>query len=404
MVNRRRPSLVAILVALLLAALPGSVAAAAAEHKGAAPDAEVKGAGAGAGRALSREVFGFFTTSERDYMLDVADYGVLSTVAFFAIDARVDGHLALTNSQGTPTAAWAAWNSSWMDNVMARAAEAGTRVVLTIKRFGWSDTERADMVALLSDAGRRALLVDEIADAVALRGDGVNIDFEPMPKEVAIDFVDFIRQLRIALDGKRPGLYLTFDATGYGANYKVAELTASDAADAVFIMGYPFAGGYSDRAGATSPLSGLAYDLTDTVDRFLGQTTPDKIILGVPYYGREWSTTTRYLHSRTRPEGATYGYSVSRRLDGAIHEGRLHGVRWDSEQMVPWTRWRYRACATCPETWRQLYYDNKRSLGLKYDLVNARDLAGVGFWRIGYEGNRPALYQLLRDKFGPPPS
>jgi spore germination protein YaaH len=88
-------------------------------------------------------------------------------------------------------------------------------------------------------------------------------------------------------------------------------------------------------------------------------------------------------------------------LDLAIRDGRIHGVRWDSEQKVPWTRWLYRACASCPRTWRQLYYENKRSLALKYDLVNARDLAGVGFWRIGYEGNRPGLYQLLRDKFGP---
>jgi len=393
MVIRPRPSLVALVTALLVAAVPGSGASAASETTAATPSA---------GPGLSREVFGFFTTSERDYMLDVADYSVLSTVAFFAIEARADGHLALLTESGTPTRPWEAWNSSWMDEVMARAADAGTHVVLTIKRFGWSDTERAEMVALLSDATRRALLAEEIADAVALRGDGVNIDFEPMPREVAGDFVTFIRQVRTALDAQRTGLSLTFDATGYGTNYRVAELTASGAADAVFIMGYPYQGGRSDRAGATSPLSGMAYDLTDTVNRFLAQTTPDKIILGLPYYGREWSTTTRYLHSATRPAGPTYGYSVSRLLDGAIRDGRLHGVRWDPEQMVPWTRWRYRACATCPETWRQLYYENKRSLGLKYDLVNSRDLAGVGFWRIGYEGDRPALYQLLRDKFGAP--
>lgn len=391
MVIRPRPSLFAPLIALFLAAVLG-VGATAMADDGGAPIA---------GRALSREVFGFFSASERDYMLDVADYSVLSTVAFFAVDARADGHLAKMTAAGTPTATWAAWNSGWMDEIMARADAAGTRVVLTIKRFGWSDTERADMVALLSSASRRATLADQIADAAAARGDGVNIDFEPMPREVAADFVTFIRQLRSALDAKRAGLYLTFDATGWGTNYRVAELTASGAADAVFIMGYPYHGGYSDRAGATSPLSGMAYDLTDTVDRFLAQTTPDKVILGLPYYGREWSTDTRYLHSTTRDAGPTYGYSRSRLLDGAIRDGRLHGVRWDAEQLVPWTRWLYRACAACPETWRQLYYENKRSLGLKYDLVNERDLAGVGFWRIGYEGNRPALYQLLRDKFGP---
>lgn len=388
-----RTPLLAVIGVLLVGALPALAAA--------TPATNTAGA-QGLQRAVGREVFGLFTPNERQYMLEVADYSVLSTVAFFAIGANVDGHLATRTASGAPTSSWAAWNSDWMDKVIARAHAAGTRVVLTIRRFGWSSAERADMVALLSSASRRALLSQEIADAAAARGDGVNLDFEPMPKEVAADFVTFVRQVRAALDAKRPGLYLTFDATGYASFYRVADLTASGAADAVFIMGYPYHTRLADRAGAVSPLSGLSYDLTDTVDRFMAQTTPDKIILGLPYYGQEWSTETRYLHSATRDSPEIYGFSSSRSLDSAITFGRLNGVRWDEEQMVPWTRYRYKACGSCPETWRQLYYDNKRSLGLKYDLVNTRDLRGVGFWRIGIEGNRPALYQLLRDKFPPP--
>ena len=39
------------------------------------------------------------------------------------------------------------------------------------------------------------------------------------------------------------------------------------------------------------------------------------------------------------------------------------------------------------------------SLGLKYDLVNARGLRGAGIWALGYDGTRPELYALLKRKF-----
>ena len=354
-------------------------------------------------RAVDRDVFGFFSPSARAYMLDVADYSVLSTVAFFSIEARADGHLNTTASDGSANSEWAAWNSSWMGEVIAKAHAAGAEVVLSIRRFAWSSPDAATTVALLENADARATIAAEIADAVVDRGaDGANLDFEPIPLAVKDEYVTFVRQVRAALDARQAGLQLTFDATGGIHGYDVTALTAPGAADAVFIMGYPFNGSFSERAGATSPLAGPGYDLTDSLNRFLNMTSADKIILGVPYYGYEWSTETKYRHSIVRPPSADYGTSRSRRIVEAIPLGKLHGVRWDSEQQVPWTRWRYRACADCPTTWRQLYYENRRSLGLKYDLVNGRDLRGVGFWAWGFEGDRPGLYGLLREKFGTP--
>src|SRR6185369_13505042 len=38
-------------------------------------------------------------------------------------------------------------------------------------------------------------------------------------------------------------------------------------------------------------------------------------------------------------------------------------------------------------------------LGLKYDLAQAKNLAGAGMWALGYDGSRTELYDLLRDKF-----
>ena len=347
-----------------------------------------------------REVFAFFTPFASQYMLESADYSTLTTVAFFGVDALADGTLE-TSRDGAVTTQWAAWTSAWMDEVITKAHAAGCKVVLTVKRFAWSAAERAVTTALLSNADARAHLAEAIADAVIARGvDGVNLDFEPIPTAVKYDFVTFVRLLRQELDERQAGLFLTFDATAHIANYRIPELTAEGAADAVLVMGYPFKSSGSKRAGAGSPLDGVKYGLPETVDAYLARTSADKVILGLPYYGYEWSTTTKFLHSLTRPSGPTYGSPNSRPIGSAIDVGTAHGRRWDAQQLVAWTRWRYQACSTCPFTWRQLYYDDTQSLGLKYDMIIERDLAGVGLFKIGNDAGHPELNTLLGQKFG----
>jgi spore germination protein YaaH len=347
-----------------------------------------------------REVFAFFTPNASEYMLESADYSTLTTVAFFGVDALADGTLETTRD-GAVTTQWAAWTSDWMDEVIAKAHAAGCKVVLTVKRFAWSAAERALTTALLSNADTRAHLAEEIADAVIARGvDGVNLDFEPIPTDVKYDFVTFVRLLRQELDERQAGLFLTFDATAHIANYRIADLTAEGAADAVFVMGYPFKSSGSKHAGANSPLDGVKYGLPETVDAYLARTSVDNVILGLPYYGYEWSTETKYLHSATRPIGPTYGYPNSKPIGSAIDFATAKGRRWDAQQLVAWTRWRYQACATCPFTWRQLYYDDTQSLGLKYDMIIERDLAGVGLFKIGNDAGHPELNDLLTQRFG----
>ncbi len=347
-----------------------------------------------------REVFAFFTPNASQYMLESADYSTLTTVAFFGVDALADGTLE-TSRDGAVTTQWAAWTSDWMDDVIAKAHTGGCKVVLTVRRFAWTAAERALTTTLLSNADTRASLADEIADAVVARGvDGVNLDFEPIPTAVKDDFVTFVRLLRQELDERQAGLFLTFDATAHIANYRIPELTAEGAADAVFVMGYPFKSSGSKRTGSNSPLDGVKYGLPETVDRYLARTSADKVILGLPYYGYEWSTETKFLHSPTRPIGPTYGSPNAKLIGSAIDFATANGRRWDAQQLVAWTRWRYQACSTCPWTWRQLYYDDTQSLGLKYDMIIERDLAGVGLFKIGNDAGHPELNDLLSQKFG----
>ena len=164
-------------------------------------------------------------------------------------------------------------------------------------------------------------------------------------------------------------------------------------------MGYDYRTSGSATAGSISPLAGPRYDLTDTIDAYLARIDASKIILGVPYYGRAWSTTSDAPNARTRKGSATTGYSTSVLYTTAIETAAKHGRRWDATEATPWTAYKWKACSDCPTTWRELYYDDATSLGLKYDLVNARGLRGAGIWALGYDGSRPELYALLKAKF-----
>ncbi|MBF8291029.1 MAG: hypothetical protein HW391_1997, partial [Chloroflexi bacterium] len=166
-------------------------------------------------------------------------------------------------------------------------------------------------------------------------------------------------------------------------------------------MGYDYRGASASSAGSISPLSGPPYDLTDTVAAYTARVSPSKLILGVPYYGRAWSTETDAFHSKNI-SGTRYGASVTATYTTAMDLAARHGRRYDSVEQAPWTAYPKETCTTtygCVTAWRQLYYDDDASLKLRYDLVNRAGLRGAGIWALGYDGTRPELNAALADKF-----
>jgi spore germination protein YaaH/flagellar hook assembly protein FlgD len=352
------------------------------------------------GDRLRREVFGFLPYWALTDSALTLDYSALSTVAYFGVGADAAGHLLKRDSDGTLSTGWGGWTSSRMTAVINAAHAARTRVVLTIQRFSWNSNQRAQTTTLLLSSSARQTLANEIAAAVRDRGaDGVNLDFEPIPSGQTANFTAFVRQVRAALDARAPGYQLTFDSTGYVGYYDVAALTAWGAADAVLVMGYDYRTGSASSAGSIAPLNGPAYDLTDTLKAFLSRTSRSKIILGLPYYGRVWSTVSDAYHAATRPQGSTYGSSSAVPYANAVALANAYGRRYDWLEQSAWTAYTRRNCSTCPLTWREVYYDDAQSLGMKYDFVNYSDLRGVGMWALSYDGTRPELYALLKTKF-----
>ena len=360
------------------------------------PDAAVSAGG------LRREIFGFLPYWELSDSSTRLDWEKLSTVAFFGVGASSTGNLIKKNSNGSTTVGWSGWTSSRMTSVINDAHSHHTRVVLTVQSFAWTSSQLASQKALLGSSTARLNLARQVAAAVRDRGaDGVNLDFEPIASGYADEFTALVRTVRAELNKVHSGYQLTFDTTGYIGNYPIENATASGGADAVFIMGYDYRTSGSSPVGSIAPVGGPLYDVGDTVRAYASRVSPSKLILGVPYYGRAWSTSTDTLNA-SNISGSKYGSSTAVLYGSARDLAAQYGRRYDTKEGVAWTAYRRENCTAtygCVTGWRQLYYDDATSLKAKYDLVNTYGLRGAGIWALGYDGTRTELYQAIEDKF-----
>jgi len=343
---------------------------------------------------LKKQVFGFLPY----WMLSASDlqwmrYDLVSTIAYFGVAARSDGTLATTST------GWNGWNSSAMTGVINAAHAKGDKVVLTITMMAWDSASAAAQATLLGSSTYRARLVSNIVAAVRNRSaDGVNLDFEPLATSLRSQYTSFVRQLKAALVGAGVGSYLTVCTTAgaatWATGYDLSGLTASGASDGIFAMGYDYSWSGSSRAGGVAPMeSSYMLDVNQSVTDFLSVIPAGKLIWGVPYYGRTWRTTSSALNAYT-VAGAS-GYSKAYYYTGAKSLATAYGRRWDSLGQVPWFTY-YDSTAS---TWVEGYYDDIASLGVKYDMINRRGLAGVGMWHLLMDEGVSDLWSLLANKF-----
>jgi spore germination protein YaaH len=151
--------------------------------------------------------------------------------------------------------------------------------------------------------------------------------------------------------------------------------------DHVIIMGYDFSPLASQVAGPVAPLTGkerYGYDVTTSVNDYLSKVPSQKLLLGVPFYGYDWSTEkdergSAVISSTQGPKVSSYARSV----ETAQKNNSL--VNFDDESKSVWFSYFDKQ----NHTWRQVWFENERSLGLKFDLVNRTNLGGIAIFALG---------------------
>jgi hypothetical protein len=361
---------------------------------------------------LRREVFGFapywaLSTSSGAYTN--WNYGLLSTVAFFGLTFDINGNFRTTLANGQPDPGYAAWNSAQLVDLVNRAHAAGDRVVLVIKAF-----DNGTICSVVYGAAPAAI-ANTIAAVQSKSIDGVNVDFEgdnATPcgngQSVQAGVTGFMSQLTPKLHQAVPGSFVTIDTYSGAASWDGGEFKIGDLApvvDAMFVMAYDMhianmrdASG-AEHAGPTAPLNGWTYNDTTSVQQYLTKAPASKVILGVPYYGVKWSTTTNAPYALTTSSAQPDTYANVRVDLNCSHATST----WDGTASAWWAAWYSPAsgdpCGANYTSWRELYYDDATSLGLKYDLVNSNGLRGIGMWTLDYQGTSTDLWNEISLKF-----
>jgi GH18 family chitinase len=154
-------------------------------------------------------------------------------------------------------------------------------------------------------------------------------------------------------------------------------------------MGYDYYWSGSSTAGPVSPLAGESYNVTKSVDTYLSAGVPaQKLMLGIPWFGYNWP-----VNSSIR-KAATIGKATSLTTAAAETLTQNYGKTFDQSTKVPWISYK-----DANNLYRQVWFDDATSYFLKYDLVNNRNLAGIGIWALSYENGKKEIWQGIQSAF-----
>ncbi|RLG09831.1 hypothetical protein DRN73_09260 [Candidatus Pacearchaeota archaeon] len=265
----------------------------------------------------------------------------------------------------------------------------GVKVHMTFTIFGSSSVS-----TFLNNSSARQNAINNIKQFVSDYDlDGVNIDFEFVLSSVRDSFNKFINDLAYELwnhpDGRKE-LYICTPAVpewypGYDIEY------LSEHSDGLFIMAYDYYWSGSSVAGPVSPSVPSSfwgpYSVAKTIESYKSEgVSGEKIILGQPYYGYKWPTSSGNIGSSTTGSGSAIIYYY------AFQEAQTYGRLWDNYSLTPW----YKYYTT---QWYQTWYDDSVSLEIKFGMVIDSNLQGGGCWALGYDKNYPHLWNVIKKVF-----
>lgn len=257
------------------------------------------------------------------------------------------------------------------------AKSKNVKSLMLIHNIGsYIDKDNAHQV--LSVKENRKNLEDNILSLIRKNGfDGVNIDLEGVPAGDRSNYNNLLAELK---DLFRPYGYLltvsipakTWDDPSNDWNGAYDYRFIGQTADLVTLMTY-------DEhwfGGESGPIASLPW-VQQVLDYAVKTIPKEKILMGIAAYGYDWSAagSRTVLWNRADALAARYG-----------------GASWNDQYSSPYLIY-YDENGNRHEVW----FENKFSLRLKLDLVNSYDIAGIAFWRMGFED--ATFWQAVSGKF-----
>ncbi len=308
------------------------------------------------------------------------DWDLLSHFAYFAyeVDANT-GNAISTHSFSTIQS-------------VTDAINAGVKVHLCATLF-------SNHTTFFNNINAQRNFMHQIVTLVINRGaHGVNIDFEGMNSTHKTAFANFMNELADTFHTRIPGSEVTIaiNAVEWSDIFDINAM--KNKVDYFIIMGYDYYYSGSTTAGPTDPLYNFVtsynYTLAKSVNYYLNKGCPaNKLILALPYYGREYGTVSNAIPSSVNnpPNCVSRTYKFVR--DNSTGYYTQANRVWDRASFTP-------AYIFHNGTeWRQCFIDDKYSMGRRMDLINQRNLAGMGIWALGNDDGYTDYWDNIREHF-----
>ena len=222
---------------------------------------------------------------------------------------------------------------------------------------------------LLANPAARAALTEQVAATMEARGyQGLDVDFEFIPAAQKEDYAQFIRELRQRLAPRGWPVLVALAPKTYagqpGLLYEAHDYAAlGAAADYVLLMTYEWGYTYGPPM-AVAPLRNVEL----VVDYALSEIPAEKIWMGIPNYGYDWTLPFRQ---------GDRAQSISNQEAVTLAVQNRAAIRFDQAAQSPWFRY-----VDGQGREHEVWFEDARSIRAKLELARSRGLYGVGYWNL----------------------
>lgn len=302
------------------------------------------------------------------------DWDLLSHFSFFSYEVEAATGDPLT------TRGWA--TSAAVD---AALASGNTKVTLCVTLFSGHNTFFGSSTAPQN-------LIDNLIGLVQSRGaHGVQIDFEGLPSSQRTNFANWMVSLSNQMHAAIPGSEVSTVLYAVDWNNVFDFSIMEPAVDHYIVMGYAYYYQGSNNTGPCDPLyhfgSSYNYTLSKTTTYYIDQGCPkDKFILGLPYYGYQWPTSSLSIPSSTTGSGIARTYSVVKNNSSGYYTPANY--TWDADS--------YTDIYTFNDGQnKQCFITLEDGFNKRLEFVEQTDIGGIGIWALGYDDGYTELWDAI---------
>lgn len=295
-------------------------------------------------------------------------------------------------------------------NQLIKLRERNPHLQTMISLGGWTWSSNFSEVAATPQS-RKAFVDSCVEFMERYEFDGIDVDWEypvsggmtPGKPEDKANYTLLMQEFRAALDAEEVedgrDYWLSIAAPAGPStlnNLQLPELAAT--MDWMNLMSYDFHGGWDNVTGHNAPMvrsngdpSPVGFSVTEAVETYLARGVPaEKLVLGVPFYGRGWNTdgtANAGLYQSGKGtalgtwEAASFDYTdlVSNYLPTMDRY-------WDEQAQVPYL--------FDPQRKLFITYDDPQSIAIKAEYINELGLGGAMFWELSGDRDEELLDAL----------